>query len=427
MSATHTLHPDEKVKAGKIGGQMAKIGIPLGLVLIVVAYLLGPKDNGARIFQYGYLTAWLFVWSIAVGCLFFVLIHHLSRARWSTVVRRIAENVALTFPLLGLLGLGFILPMLAGNHNLFYCDYFKAQPHEWQHLDHHMVGKGGWLDPNVFAIRYVIYMLIYSGLAWWFAKQSRAQDESGDAKLSERMRIAAGPGTLVFALTTVFAGFDLGMSLSPKWYSTIYSVNIYGGAMIGAYAFLAILTRSIQKTGRLTHSVTTEHYHDLGKLLFGFIFFWAYTAFSQFMLIWYANIPEEIVFYKYRMFTDWTNWSIAVLLGQWLIPYVLLMSRWTKRVLPVFMILAVWCLVFHWVDLYWNVMPNATWGVTHGRVTGPLSGPLETHHVQAVWQSIVIWLGMTAVFVGFVGTRMKGNLVPVKDPMLGPSLGFENY
>jgi hypothetical protein len=437
MSAGHkTIHPDEKVKAGNFGSQLAKIALPLGLAAIAAAFLLGPSHTGYRHFQLGYLTAWMFVWSIACGSLFFVMIHHLARARWSTVLRRVAENIALTFPLLGVVGfLGIVLPMLAGNHDLYYWDYAHTQSHEWQHVDHHLAGKLGWLSSGFFAGRFVLYMAIYSLLAYWFAKTSKAQDESGDPKLSEKMRIAAGPGILVFALTTVFVGFDLMMSLAPKWYSTIYSVNLFGGAMIATYAFLAIFTRAVQRTGRIVHSVTVEHYHDLGKLLFGFIFFWAYTAFSQFMLIWYADIPEEVVFYNYRMFgggdglSGWANWSIALLLCQWAIPYVLLLSRWTKRILPILMAISVWALVWHWVDLYWNIMPNAAWGVDleTGRNTGPLTGLLEANQPQYVWHSVLIWLGMVGVFLGFVGTRMKGNLLPVKDPMLGPSLAFENY
>ncbi len=428
-----TIHPDEKITAGTFGATLTKVGIPLGVAVLLAAYLLGPSDNGHRHFQMGYLTAWMFVWSIACGSLFFVLIHHLSRARWSTVLRRVAENVTLTFPLLGVLGLGFLIPMWLGNHNLYYWDFANAQPHEWQHVDHHLSGKLGWLNSTMFSIRFLIYIAIYSGIAFWFTKQSKAQDASGDPKLSERMRIASGPAMLVFALTTVFIGFDLMMSLAPNWYSTIYSVNLFGGAMIATYAFLAILTRSIQRAGRITHAVTVEHYHDLGKLLFGFIFFWAYTAFSQFMLIWYANIPEEVGFYNYRMFgggdgaSSWQNWSIALLVGQWLIPYVLLLSRWTKRILPIFMGLAVWALVWHWVDLYWNIMPNAAWGTEGGRVTGPLTGLLAKNQPEFIWHSVMIWLGMVSIFLGLVGMKMKGNLLPVKDPMLGPSLAFENY
>jgi hypothetical protein len=426
MSATKTLHPDEKYQAGSLGSKMTVFGLGAGVFLVVGAILLAlaTGDPGFRRFQFGYLTAWIFIYTLATGSLFFVIIHHLTRARWSVTTRRLAENVSRAFPLVGLLGLGFVVPMLAGNNNLYFWSYFQDHPDPH---NHHLMGKASWLNDGFFAARFVVYMMVYSGLAYYFANKSRQQDETGDPKLSERMRIAAGPGMLIFALVTVFTGFDVMMSLMPEWYSTIYSVNLFGGAMVGTYAFLAILARAIQKTGRLTRSITVEHYHDLGKLLFGFIFFWAYTAFSQFMLIWYANLPEEVVFYRYRMNGDWMYLSIIVLLCCWAIPYVLLLSRWTKRVLPVFMALCVWSLFFHYIDLYWNVMPNLHWHFADGHAVGPLHGPIADHAYQFAFTDVLLLAGLFALFLGAVGRHMKGNLVPVKDPHLGMSLSFENY
>ena len=431
MSATKTIHPDEKYKAGTLGSSMAKIGFGLGLVALVAAAIFGYlAEDHYRRFQFGYLTAWAFVFTIAVGALFFVLIHHLTRARWSTVLRRVAENVSLTFPLIGVLGLGFILPMLTKNDELYFWDWattmVKAHPDDPHVVSHHLHGKLGWMSPVFFAVRFVVYMAIYSGIAIYFAKKSRQQDDSGDVRLSEQMRIASGPGMLIFSLVTVMAGFDILMSLSPEWYSTIYSVNMFGGAMVGAYAFLGLLSRAIQKSGKLTHSVTVEHYQDIGKMLFGFIFFWAYTAFSQFMLIWYANIPEEVVFYKYRMYGDWMYLSIGLCIV-WAIAYVALMSRWTKRILPIFMVLCVWSLVHHYIDMYWNVMPNMTWYGGHDHMVGPLAGPIAAHQYEFAITDLLLLIGMVALFVGAVGRQMKGNLLPVKDPHLGASLAFENY
>jgi hypothetical protein len=440
MSMTKTLHPDEKIKAGTLGGRMFKLGLLAGLALLVASYVFGHlEDDHLRRWQFGYLTAWVFAWSLATGALFFVLIHHLTRARWSTVMRRIAENVSRTFPWLAVLSLGWLLPMLLwDNHELYFWSFVGDLPHSapkdggmWQGHEayHHVHGKLGWLNGGFFAARLMLYMAIYTGIAWYFSKWSRAQDDSGDPAISEKLRIASGPGMLIFALTTVFVGFDVVMSLAPEWYSTIYSVNLFGGAMIGTYAFLGLLTRAIQQSGRLTRSITVEHYHDVGKLLFGFTFFWAYTAFSQFMLIWYANIPEEVVFYRYRMFSDWQTLSIIVILCCWAIPYVLLLSRWTKRILPIFMVLCAWQLIFHYVDLYWNIMPNITWWtnpetqINHG----PLTGPLSDHQYQFAISDVLSLLGMTLVFIAAIGRQMRGNLVPTKDPNLGASLAFENY
>jgi len=430
MSASsRTIHPDEKVKAGKIGKQMMMAGFGAGIALLVVSVILGMTSHDHyRRFMYAYLTGWLFVTSIAIGCLWFVLIHHLTRARWSTVMRRLAECVTGAFPLLGLFGLVFIIPLLAGYGDLYF--WANKAAREGENL-HHLGNKLGWLEPSFFALRFVFYIAFYAGLSGYFAKKSRLQDETGDPQLSEKMRIASGPGMVAFSFVTILFGFDLIMSLAPKWYSTIFSVNFWSGAMIGCYAFLTLLALAIQRTGRLTHSITTEHYHDLGKWVFAFVFFWAYTAFSQFMLIWYGNIPEETVFYKYRMFSDWEWVSIAVGIGQWAFPFVFLLSRWTKRILPSLVAFCVWVLVFHWLDLYWNVMPNLQWtelGYAGSHyLAGPLSGDPAAHRIGFSPVDITTWLGLIGILIAGVGMSLKGNLIPTKDPQLPNSLGFENF
>ena len=190
---------------------------------------------------------------------------------------------------------------------------------------------------------------------------------------------------ILYAFTTCALAFDILMSLSPKWYSTIYGVTFWASGNVGAFAVLALIVLWLQRNGRLVHSVNEEHYHDIGKWMFAFTFFWAYTAFSQFMLQWYGNMPEETVFYKYRMFGEWQWVSIAMLVGYWAFPFVFLMSRWTKRIVPSLVFFAVWQVGFHWLDLYWNVMPNYDWTTTFHETTklvqGPLMGPISHHHV----------------------------------------------
>jgi hypothetical protein len=428
MSAK-SLHPDEKVKSGTFGGSVTKTGLALAAIFGVISVVLGGgAGDGWRRFFHAYVIGWSFAMSLSIGALFFVILHHLVRARWSTVVRRIAEAMTGAFPILFVAGLGFIIPLVAGYKGLYYWSSVDAHNHEF---NHHLIGKLGWLDPSFFGARYVLYCLAYIGMARFFANKSRQQDETGDPAISETLRIAAGPAAFAYAIITIFFSFDILMSLAPKWYSTIFPINFFGGAMIATFAFLILFTMVVQHSGRLTRSVTTEHYHDMGKWLFAWTFFWAYTAFSQFMLIWYANMPEETIFYKYRMFTDWQPITIALMIGHWAFPFFLLLSRWTKRIGPSLAFFAVWQLVFHFIDLYWNVMPNYNWSsVFHGGVKffeGPLAGNLGGHPVGASPVDVTLWIALFGVFLAGLGKSLHGNIIPVKDPTLKHSLAFENY
>ncbi len=427
MSATKKLHPDEKIKADKVGGTLFKAGLGAGAVLLGISIALGAgKGDHWRHFLHAYLTAWSFVFSICIGSLFFVIIHHLAKAKWGIVLRRQAEFITGALPAVALLGLVFLVPVLAGNENLYY--WSAKQLHDKQHpFFHHMHHKLGWLDPVFFAGRYAFYFGVFIYMSTWFRKHSQAQDTDGDAGRSEKMRYWAGFAVLIYSLTTVFAVTDLFMTLQPLWFSTIYAVNYFSGAMLATYCTLALLSMAIQRSGRLKHSITVEHYHDVGKYMFGWTFFWIYTAFSQFMLQWYGNMPEETVFYSYRMFGGWQIVSIIVLIGHWAFPYVSLVTRWSKRILPILAFLAAWQLVFHYIDLYWNVMPNQTWTTIDGWNRGPLQGDPELYKVGFHFMDITLLLGLIGLWLAAVGKSMKGNLVPVNDPKLGECLAFENY
>jgi hypothetical protein len=428
MSAlVKSLHPDEKVKAGKLGSTMTKAGIGIAVVFMAISIILGAShgDHWKR-FLYAYVTGWSYIASIAIGMLWLVLLHHLTRSRWSTVVRRIAEAMTGAFPLIWLAGLGFIIPVALGYQDLYY----------WAHPDAHnaalnptIVHKAGWLSPGFFAARYVLYGVIYSGLAWYFSSTSRKQDVTGDPALSTQMRVVSGPGMILYGFTTCFLAWDILMSLAPKWYSTIYGVVYWGSGNIAAFAALGLIVLWIQRNGRLTHSINEEHYHDIGKWMFSFTFFWAYVQFSQFMLQWYGNMPEETNWWKYRMFGDWQWVSIAMLVGYWAFPFVFLMSRWTKRIVPSLVFFAVWQLVFHWLDMYWNCMPSYDWfQAAHGAATinqGPLAGNIALHHVGFTALDITVWLGLVGIFLAGTGRGLKDNLIPIKDPTLGLSLAHE--
>ncbi len=434
---TKSLNPDEKIKAGKLGSNLVKVGAALAVVFLGLSLVLvlagsdtaaaeaGHHSKWARFFH-SYVVGWAFVAGVPIGMLWLIILHHLVRGRWVTVVRRICEAMTGSFLLVWIAGLAFVIPVATGYADLYYWNNEAAKDAALNGVLQH---KLGWLSGGAFALRYVLYGVIYIGLSAYFAKKSREQDESGDPKISDRLRVVAGPGMIIYGFTTCMVGFDVLMSFAPKWYSTIYGVGFWGSACIGAFATLALIVLWIQRSGRLTHSVTEEHYHDIGKWLFAFTFFWAYTAFSQFMLQWYGNMPEETVWYKYRMFGEWQWVSIAILCGYWAFPFTFLLSRWTKRITPALVFFAVWQLAFHWLELYWEVMPQYDWSVEHHGAaevnSGPLMGALSLHHVGFNAVDLTVWIGLIGVLLVGIGRNLTGNLIPVKDPTLGMSLAHE--
>lgn len=432
-----TLHPDEKFKLGGLGSKVVAGGLGLGIVCLLISVILGAaKGDEFRRFFYSYLIGFAFFLSIGLGALFFVVLQHLVRARWSVVVRRLAEVIAMgSLPMLLLLSMVIVIPTALGYDELYYWSSDLAHSvlpdgTAFDHLVHH---KSVWLSAPFFAVRVFIYFAIWIGMARYFFKKSVAQDDGSYPELTDRMRKWSAPAIIAFALTLALASFDFLMSLDPHWFSTIYSVWYFAGCALSIMCVLALLSMGLQKTGRLQHSITTEHYHDLGKLTFAFVFFWGYISFSQFMLIWYANIPEETIWYQHRMFTSWKWVSLALLFFHFIIPFVFLLSRETKRRLPIYAGFAGFLMVMHWVDIYWNVMPeypryDADWMA--GRVAAGLEPvfPLHAQGLNFHAMDILVTVGIGGLVVAAVaGVARKVRLIPTGDPRLPDSLTFENF
>ncbi len=399
---------DDRVDLGPTGSRAFSLLGVVGLAAMAIGVGLGAfRGDGFAYFFHSYLTNYVFVLSIALGALFFVLIQHATRAGWSVAVRRISEILAANVPVLLVLFLPILVPILLGNHVLY----------EWTDPaavagDHLLEHKRPYLNVPFFGVRCVLYFAVWWLLARFFLGRSLRQDESGDVSLTTGMERFSGPALLLFAGTITFAAIDWVMSLEPRWFSTIFGIYYFSGAIVGATSTIALVAMVLQASGRLTMSVTTEHYHDLAKLLFGFVVFWGYIAFSQYMLIWYANIPEETVYYLARQTDGWAGVSLALLFGHLLIPFFGLLPRAVKRRKGPLAFWCVWLLLFHWVDMYWLVMPN------YAVDAGPpltLIDPL-------------LLVGLGALYLASA-VRVAGNraLVPVKDPRLGESLAFENF
>jgi hypothetical protein len=223
---TKSLHPDEKIKAGKLGSNMTKAGAGVAAVFLIVSVVLGAMqgDHWKR-FLHAYVVGWSFIASIAIGMLWLILLHFLVRGRWVTVVRRLAEAMTGAFPLIWIAGLAFVVPVVLGYKDLYY--WASPDAHNAT-LNPTLQHKLGWLSPSFWAIRYVVYGAIFIGLASYFAKKSREQDESGDPAITDRLRVVSGPGMIIYGFTTCALAFDVLMSLAPRWYSTIYGVMFWG-------------------------------------------------------------------------------------------------------------------------------------------------------------------------------------------------------
>lgn len=400
-----TTLPDISTQARGLGELSNRILAMAGVLLVGggggALAMAWTSDGGLNRLSETYLVSFAYFLSLALGALFFVLLQHLTRAGWSVVVRRLAEAISANVWLMAILAVPIVLNM----DHLYHWAHHGVADH-----DPILAAKSAFLNPQFFTIRLVVYFVIWSVLAWFFFSQSKKQDISADPKLTQRMESLSAPGMVLFALSINFAAFDLLMSVNPHWFSTIFGVYYFAGSVVVVMATLVVLAAYLQRQGRLQGIITAEHYHDLGKLLFGFVVFWAYIAFCQYMLYWYANIPEETMWYLTRQTGNWTTVSVALLFGHFVIPFFALVSRFPKRRPRLLVVGALWMIVMHWVDLYYLVGPEFS-------PEGPSVGLMD----------ILCFLGMGGLFFLVLAFRLrKTALVPVGDPRLSESIAFEN-
>jgi hypothetical protein len=394
------LRPEQAtIPPGHSWNRLPAIGAASAVLGGLVCAILGAGNP--KQFFFSWLVSFLFFLSLALGGLFFVLIQYAAQGGWGIVLRRIGETVFVTIPVMAVL----FLPVLLGLHDLY----------EWSHeeavaTDALLQWKAPYLNVPFFLIRALLFFGIWSFIALRYYRGSRNQDATGDPAVSARLRKFAGPSIIVLALTQSFAAIDWIMSLTPHWYSTMFGVYFFAGSFLGFIALLSILAVAMRGAGLLDTAISIEHLHDVGKLLFGFTAFWAYIAFSQFFLMWYANLPEETIWYKVRMEGSWLTVSLFLMAGHFVAPFFYLMGRDVKRKGATLAIGAAWLLAMHFLDLYWQVMP--------------------TLHPEGFRPSLLDLAALVAVggcFVAAASWLMRRQaLVPLRDPRLAESLAFEN-
>jgi hypothetical protein len=410
-----SLLPDQLKK-------MQGIALPLGLVLtgVAVAFaLLNP------IHLQGYLVGFLFALGAGLGGFLALCVIHLAGGAWSMNIRRICEAAAATVPVIGL----FLLPILLQMKAL-YPWLHTAELHD--HVAHIVEKKSEWLTAGGFQIRAVIYYVLWVAMILPLLVWSRKQDETGDLQYRAKMKFLAGPGVLAHFIIMTFAAVDWVMSLEPVWFSSIFGVIFVIGQVLTILSFSILFVCWLARFEPIRTTLTANRLHSLGKLQFAFIVFWTYIELSQFVIIYAANLPEEISWYMNRAGapdhpSPYRLLTFCLVFSQFVIPFLVLLNRKTKQMRDVLPWIAAILLVVRVVDLYWIVSPSLHEPVTqlyhnhdHQPVAAAARGPLFG------WMDVVGPLGFASLFFGlFLMHFRKYPVLPVKDPMFSEKLEHE--
>ena len=415
----------------RLTGTVTKVG-PI-LAVVGVSFLglsagLGSGD-GWTTFWKSYLFGWMAVLGISLAAMFFVLLQHMTRSGWSASVRRLAEALANNFKWMWILFVPILVLVLKGNGDLLY----QWGDTELMEHDHMLQSKATYLTAGFWSLRAIFYMLVWAVIGSLYFKWSTAQDHDGDVKWTHTMQKWAPICMILYALTQSFAAIDWVMTLQPKWFSTMFPVYFWAATMAGFFASIILLARFLQKTGHVQKAITTEHYHDLGKLLFAFgVVFWAYIGFSQYMLIWYANLPVETGWYITRQLGGWAPISLLLLFGHFLVPFVLLISRWTKRWRCTLPILAGWMVLMFFVDMYWLVFPvipevAMTEATSYNQLVDWVARGTVSVGYGFSLVNFTCLIGMLALLCSGTMINLRScNLIASGDPRLDEALHFEN-
>jgi hypothetical protein len=383
----------------ELPGKLNRTGmnlLALGIILGIVAFFV---DNTRASFNY--LLAFTFLISIGVGALFLIALEYVTGAVWSVPIRRVTEFFAGIIPFLAIL----VIPLLFNMHDIFH----------WTHEDvvaedNVLQGKSSYLNIPFFIARVFIFIGLWSLFYFVITRNSKKQDETGDQNLTTiNIRVSA-IFIIIFALTISITAFDWLMSVEPHWFSTIFGVYYFSGTVIAALAAVTIAVVLMKEKGYFPARVNNDHLYSLGALMFVFVNFWAYIAFSQYLLIWYADLPEETFWFLQRWEGSWAVFSILLMVIHFLIPYVALLSQPSKMNPKRLKFISVWLLFAHLFDLYWLVMPGMP-GLENGYVFS--------------WIDLVFPVA-TVGFIIFIFNlkAKKRNHVPLGDPKLKRGLDF---
>jgi len=381
----------------------------LGTVGCILGWIM-QKD----VFIRSYLLAFLVVLGLSLGSLGLLMMQHLTGGQWGIVIRRPLEAASRVLWLVA----GFFIPLIFGMQYLYKTHVVGSETRiGWMDAPKRPAEgalsemQEWWLTHSGFLIRVVIYFVIWLTLTWLFNKLSAQQDvNKDDRKLRARIKFYAGPGIILYVFAMSFAAIDWVMSLSPHWASTIYGFMFVAGQAISAMSLMILVLVMLAEKEPFAHAIQERHLHDLGKLLFAFNMLWAYFSFSQLLIIWSGNQPEEITFYHERLQGAWGFVAVGVLLLHFFLPFLVLLSHDVKRNRRLIPIVAAWMIAMRVLDLYWLTRPEFT------RMALP-----------NLWDVVAI-LGLGGLWFWFFAAQLKRRpLLPLGDPKLEEAIANNDH
>src|SRR6266513_2900260 len=373
---------------------LAIVGI-VGLGLSVVGAFVSPKQ-----FSYSWLFAFAFYFTILAGCFFWIIVHHVVDAEWSVVVRRQLENLAMLLAVMVV----FFIPIVIYRHHLY--EWMNIKPG----LDTILDSKRAYLNWHFFVVRSIFYFVFFITATLLFRRFSIRQDRDGNPAFTINMRRLAFVSLPLFAFSITFGAYDWLLGIDYHWFSTMWGVYIFAGAAGSSMSLLVLVITALRKAGYLQETVTPEHYHIMGKWMLAFCVFWAYIGFSQYMLIWYANIPEETQYFVARNTESWWILSTFLVVGRFFGPFAILLLRSIKKRPHQLCWVAGWILGMQMLDMYIIILPALHGAGVH----------------LSIWDFVApIGMGATLAFI-FLRIVARPSLFPMRDPRLVESLKLVN-
>ncbi len=360
----------------------------LGGVLLCVAGYLLDRD----VFLRSYLFADMFWTGMAVGCLGILLLHHTVGGKWGMVIRRLCEAGARTIPYMAI----FFVPVLLAMPVL----YVWMRPEAAHNAN--IQSKAAYLNAPFFIARGIFYFAVWTLYAYLLSAWSAKQDRTGDGRLISRMRAVSAPGLIVFTFTATFAFVDWIMSLEPEWFSTMYGVMFVVGQVLEAFALVVAVVIVLSRWEPVKEYITAQHFHDLGNMILAFTVLWAYLAFSQFLIIWAGNLPDEVPWYVKRLGQGWGVIAVGLVVFHFCVPFVLLLQREVKRRAKLLLTVCLLLLAVRILDVYWVVEPS-----------------FYGNRIQIHWTDFAAPLGIGGLWLSLFFWQLGSRpLLPLRDPRL---------